>query len=305
MEGDSYMLCLNSSFFREDENVLHLLEDRFEEMVDGVCILNMGKAEKSKRMKTNKAFFHFSDLSKRADSYIVTPVCGEGKVYGYGVLKRDFDICENNVLYIWTRHMGQFLQQVRFDVKMEQLNEKLERLSVTDALTGVYNRTGLERIVAPFMERISADGKQGMIFIADIDCMKNINDTRGHSAGDLAIRTVADTLRESVPDGFMVVRYGGDEFVVMGEAIGKLTMERIIDEISVGLESICKERKIDFGLTISVGGYLMEAGEKFDLVRSLQKADENMYAVKSMHHEVLKKQEKRIHITDTGCGELL
>jgi diguanylate cyclase (GGDEF)-like protein len=93
--------------------------------------------------------------------------------------------------------------------------ERVELESETDALTGLYNRRGWDRILTVEDERYRRFGDPASVIILDLDRLKTINDTAGHEAGDTYLRLTADTLRGSVRDSDVLARLGGDEFGVI------------------------------------------------------------------------------------------
>ncbi len=101
--------------------------------------------------------------------------------------------------------------------ELEDANRKLEMASYTDTLTGLANR----RYLMQNFPRLLADtkGTQGLaIMIIDLDALKPINDQHGHAAGDELIIEVARTLRQAIRPDDILVRWGGDEFVVVAHA---------------------------------------------------------------------------------------
>src|SRR5262249_18440401 len=101
--------------------------------------------------------------------------------------------------------------------ELEDANRKLEMASYTDTLTGLANR----RYLMQNFPRLLADAKgvQGLaIMIIDLDALKPINDQHGHAAGDELIIEVARTLRQAIRPDDILVRWGGDEFVVVAHA---------------------------------------------------------------------------------------
>jgi diguanylate cyclase (GGDEF)-like protein len=101
--------------------------------------------------------------------------------------------------------------------ELEDANRKLEMASYTDTLTGLANR----RYLMQHFPRLLAEhkGTQGLaIMIIDLDALKPINDQHGHAAGDELIVEVARTLRQAIRPDDVLVRWGGDEFVVVAHA---------------------------------------------------------------------------------------
>src|SRR5882762_5002244 len=92
---------------------------------------------------------------------------------------------------------------------------ELERLSITDALTGLYNRRHLMGTLANEVQRSRRLRRTFSVLMADVDHFKSYNDTNGHLAGDAALVKVAEILRKATRGVDSVARYGGEEFLVM------------------------------------------------------------------------------------------
>jgi diguanylate cyclase (GGDEF)-like protein len=92
---------------------------------------------------------------------------------------------------------------------------QLERLSLTDALTGLYNRRHLMGTLATEVQRAQRLRRPFSVLMADVDHFKQYNDTHGHPAGDAALARIAEILRKTTRGVDCVARYGGEEFVVM------------------------------------------------------------------------------------------
>jgi len=112
-----------------------------------------------------------------------------------------------------------YLTQV-FSTLVTRLREResqaeLERLSVTDALTGLYNRRHLMGTLASEVQRSRRLRRPFSVLLADVDLFKSYNDTHGHQAGDVALTRIADLLRQATRGVDCVARYGGEEFLVM------------------------------------------------------------------------------------------
>ena len=137
----------------------------------------------------------------------------------YGIVSTLEDISENRKL--------QLLQH--------EHEQKLYRLTITDPLTGVYNRRHFDEMLINMMATGLPKGQQLALIIIDIDGFKFINDTYGHPIGDAVLRTVAQTLASSC-EGHTVARLAGDEFAVVqqntGEEEAKILARRLHQELS-------------------------------------------------------------------------
>jgi diguanylate cyclase (GGDEF)-like protein len=119
---------------------------------------------------------------------------------------------------------------------------ELERLSVTDALTGLYNRRHLVGTLANEVQRSRRLRRTFAVLMADVDHFKQYNDTHGHLAGDAALVKIAEILRKTTRGVDCVARYGGEEFLVMllettitvAGTVGRRIRERVAAEMFEG-----------------------------------------------------------------------
>lgn len=169
-----------------------------------------------------------------------------------------------------------------FSTLVSRLREKesqgeLEKLSLTDSLTGLYNRRHLMGTLASEVQRSRRLRRSFTVLLADVDHFKQYNDTHGHLAGDAALVKVAEVFRKTTRQVDCVARYGGEEFVVMllecTMATAAIVAERIRSHVAqqdLGLGS----------LTLSIG--LAEYPDGGDTPEELiASADAAMYQAKS------------------------
>lgn len=97
----------------------------------------------------------------------------------------------------------------------DRLFKEVQRLAMTDQLTGLFNRHKLNDFLESEVERARRYGRPLSLIMFDLDDMKTINDTFGHTAGDAVLKLVADAIREHVRRVDLPARFGGDEFLVL------------------------------------------------------------------------------------------
>ncbi len=117
-----------------------------------------------------------------------------------------------------TRWMRAVKRMVELNTTVNELrseNEALRKLAYQDALTGLLNRRGFDEHLALALQDLGQYDDTLAVIVLDVDELKHINDTRGHAAGDSALRIVAEALRRAVRLGDYVGRLGGDEFAVL------------------------------------------------------------------------------------------
>lgn len=138
---------------------------------------------------------------------------------------------------------------------LQQQNQLLERLSVTDSLTGLYNRKKLAEILTDQLALYQRNRRGFSVLMLDIDYFKALNDSHGHLLGDEVLMQVADILAQSIRAVDFAARYGGEEFVIVlvettsQEALD--TAERIRAKVADAHYSAVDEQRI--AVTVSVG----------------------------------------------------
>ncbi|MDL2318799.1 GGDEF domain-containing protein, partial [Eubacteriales bacterium OttesenSCG-928-A19] len=164
--------------------------------------------------------------------------------------------------------------------EIHSINEKLRQLVHTDELTGMYNRRYYEEELPERLRAISEAGELACGMMMDVDNFKDYNDRYGHQAGDLCLRRVAATLRDAVPEGAFIVRYGGEEFylLVSMEAEHGLTLAEALRG-AIAEEYIPHLDSATGHVTISVGLALCPPGE-CDLDALTRRADQALYEAK-------------------------
>ena len=159
--------------------------------------------------------------------------------------------------------------------------EQLRLLSLTDDLTGLYNRRGFLTLAEQQMRVANRDQKSMMVISADLDALKEINDTFGHKEGDAAIAETAHILRESFRKSDLVARIGGDEFALLltgGEAEfdrGKLDgrLQKCVEKHNEGSDR-------QYKISVSAGFADFDAAGTHTFEEWLHRADMMMYEQK-------------------------
>ncbi|MGZ5570494.1 MAG: GGDEF domain-containing protein [Usitatibacter sp.] len=164
---------------------------------------------------------------------------------------------------------------------LTQLNEtinRLERVSDTDDLTGIYNRRAGEKRLGEEVARAERDLQSFQLAFFDINDFKTINDRHGHSAGDACISHLAALLQLNTRRGDWVSRWGGDEFVVglhRNRAL-KMVIERIMKAIAASPCEIAPGLELRVSVSCGVAEYRFGSGP----AGVLADADKAMYAAK-------------------------
>ncbi len=179
------------------------------------------------------------------------------------------------------RLLGSFADPMAVALNNVMAHDRFQTLAALDPLTGAYNRRfGLQRLNEEWARANRTDGPLGVLTF-DIDHFKAVNDDHGHLIGDRVIRQVATTARQSLRDGDVLVRMGGEEFLVIlpGAGPNDVTsigerMRRVISAAAV------QSRGVAVRVTVSFGGACVPDSACPTSEDLLSMADDAMYASK-------------------------
>lgn len=153
---------------------------------------------------------------------------------------------------------------------------KLKTMATRDSLTGLYNRAFFNEVVLNEVERTKRYGNAFSIIMLDVDNFKWINDNYGHLFGDKILRDCAALMMESVRTSDIVVRYGGDEFLVVLPEDGQEKCFEVMQRIKTKVDEWnLLYSDPDYCLSVSAGCANFEPG--MDIMSVLSEADNKMY----------------------------
>jgi diguanylate cyclase (GGDEF)-like protein len=181
------------------------------------------------------------------------------------------------------------------DAQQRLLEERDEarRASMVDPLTRVWNRKGIEKLVESELSQASREKRMCALMLIDIDHYKNVNDTYGHAAGDVALQEVAQRIRASIRPHDILGRFGGDEFLVCAIIDSKDDALRMADRITLRV----RDEPIDageesFSVTASVGVCLEMVTAESNLAALTECADAAMYETKKAGRDGFRTKER-------------
>ncbi|MFZ5988506.1 MAG: diguanylate cyclase [Bacillota bacterium] len=173
------------------------------------------------------------------------------------------------------------IARVRSALRFKEYHDKLKEMTMKDGLTGVYNhRLLIELFEKEYTRQIRKGGNIAFIMI-DIDHFKRINDTYGHTAGDMIIREVANILTTMTRRSDIVGRYGGEEFGIFVSEINLDNVYKFCEKIRKKIE----DYEFNIGdriihITISMGVCLKEASDNISYLDIIKISDAALYSAK-------------------------
>lgn len=191
-------------------------------------------------------------------------------------------------------YVMELINQMNADAVMDEdgRNELIKQLSgynrelYTDALTGIYNRRYYE-------ERIRNSNMSAGVAMIDLDDFKIYNDTFGHDAGDLVLTTVVGIIKDNIRRTDMLVRMGGDEFLLVMPDIGEQAFADKLNQIQEKVHSSKVPGYSQLRISVSIGGVLSGSGNTVE--QAIRKADQFMYQAKTCKNMVVTEHDEQLN----------
>ena len=205
---------------------------------------------------------------------VLLPLVAESQAVGLLVVW-GLDLQEQDFSYLTV-----FASQVAIALEKARLNSDLQRLAITDPLTGLFNRRGLYELGQREVERARRYSRPLSVIMLDIDHFKLVNDRYGHPAGDEVLRVLTDRMKKNVREIDILARYGGEEFVILLPEIDLADARPVAERLrqSIGDYPISTEQG-DISITISVG--VSQTGNApYEVEALIARADTAMYIAK-------------------------
>jgi diguanylate cyclase (GGDEF)-like protein len=215
----------------------------------------------------------------KTESVICIPMKFEERVLGVieVVNLKDFDGFVKNVAPI----LSGLADYAAIAVENTLLIERLNKETITDSLTGLYNDRFLMRNLHEELTLADDDNMVYSVVFLDLDNFKEVVDTHGHLAGSETLKKFARFLKKNIPEKFPLVRFGGDEFVIFMPGLNKEQAKEASEKIRESLKSAVIEpvsgTRIKLTASFGISSY-PEDGNNLHVL--LKKADEAMYRIK-------------------------
>ncbi len=169
------------------------------------------------------------------------------------------------------------MQRMQF---LESENRQLKQQALMDPLTGCFNVRYMHYQLSLEYDKFQRYGEIFSILMLDLDDFKAINDNYGHQVGDLALEKTADVLKGSIRKSDVVIRYGGDEFMIISPNTNSFGVQMMAKRLEASLSKARIEGVEDLRLTMSVGAVTCEPGYHEGVQELIRRADRALYYAK-------------------------
>ena len=252
-------------------------------------------------MPSNMIFDNSYTPNERRHTMVLTPLFTNETQHGLLLCETDF--ATFSMVYPSTLQLGislEFLSlikqematQNRLEQTMKEIrdkNDQLNAISVTDELTGLYNRRGFFEVVSRTLNDKRSTGAEGLVGYIDMDSLKQVNDSFGHKEGDFALMSIANILRKSFPRGTIIARIGGDEYAVFVPNMTGSSIRDIIDSMNYYHDRVNEREGKPYYIDFSYGFKELICSEDLDFEAMMVEADEMLYANKKNKRKDIRK----------------
>lgn len=225
------------------------------------------------------------DRDSGGNLYVLYSLHYRKRFYGIVIIRNSTMPLFSEFYRVLMMTLSSTMEQVKNIREMQKMIKTLDEMWVFDPMTHVYNRAGFFK----FSEKMSADAraqKQDMYFIfLDLDGLKKVNDALGHEMGDRMICDMADVLRKTRNKEELLMRYGGDEFVVFGKGKSEAEVESDIARIRKAMGELNASDDRSYTLDASIGFHMVPYDNDKPLSALIELADQEMYKEKREKHK--------------------
>lgn len=282
-EGGGFYIIVNSLYFKDVlVNEADIWSTGRESAAEVIVALKDGVLRNELTTDWDMIVPGYRKISGEYHNYFIMPLHYFEYNYGYLVLTDKPYIMAEDMLYPYLEKLQQSLRLMRINLRLKQLYEK-------DQLTGLLNRFGYEEKALPLYEESLRDHTKMMVMFVDINYMKKINDEYGHFHGDNAITTVVKAINDSMPEGGIGVRFGGDEFLVIAPHCNEKKAYKTKFSIINELEEFNKTGTVPYSISVSIGYVVTDPENRpnASLQDYIKDADNVMYEIKKETHRKL------------------
>ncbi len=217
-------------------------------------------------------------IGTKGEDWLGVPLKSDGRIIGVIVLQsysQDTHYSQKDL------ELLEFVStQIAQVIERKRLEEEIRNLSLTDELTGLNNRRGFMHLAEQELKLAHRNKRSMLLFFCDVDQLKVINDTFGHTQGDIALKEISTILKECFRDADIMARIGGDEFVILSLDDSRESAVVMNQRIEAALDARNHQKDLSYQLSLSVGAAQYDPVASPTISELLAKADSELYLQK-------------------------
>jgi diguanylate cyclase (GGDEF)-like protein len=279
-----YYLCLFEK--GKDENGEPVFA---EEMTDTACLVHAmrDRQDHGMPMITFDRKHLLPDMAERADEpqvFFLMLLHQRENAYGYAMFHYQPHEVPTNFFQHWNVILSGALSNMHKRDELMLLYEERRLSSITDVMTRLLNRRGLEEQLTPVWQRLCSRWDNVAFVSFDLDRLKQINDTYGHQAGDFAIRLTGNAIRRAAPKEAILARMGGDEFLAVLPRANQAAADKFMEDFRQELKMLNRMENRAFNVEASCGATVFRLNTLSTIEECIQRSDEELYRQKEERH---------------------
>ena len=286
-EGEDFYITVNRAYLESMEPELdRVINGVYEDKQDTLVALVGGRIEQLPPADKDNLVPGYVKKDGEQNTFFFIPLHDGKHNYGYTIATGTAQLLDNGYsLFYYNEKIRHGMLQLRTNLRLNEVNSELTELYDKDPMTGLFNRFCYEKKAVPLFEASHSDHSRIMIMFIDINYMKKINDVYGHLQGDNAILKVTEAIKSSIEEGWLPIRYGGDEFVVIAPKASEEKANDVQSSIMSYLDRVNSEEGSQYSISVSCGYVLTDPDKDDKLQDYIKEADRLMYELKKKRHE--------------------
>lgn len=263
------------------ENTEIVMQTKYTPLICIPIAYRHGEFESWGRFEVEKLLPDSYTAQDRGKLYTIMPLHYQDRCFGYCMLGESRLMMNSEIFHLFIMNINNALENLRKQNMLNSMVQKLNKMWIYDTLTGVFNRAGFFKYAPSIIrEAISKSNKLFVLFL-DLDGLKGINDKYGHDEGDVFIRAMGNVLTQVHRHGELLMRYGGDEFVVLSQNYTEEDARNYIARVRAGIDDYNASSDKPYLLDASMGYSIVDPEENMNLEDLIESADKEMYRVKN------------------------
>ena len=288
VDPPEFYFCTNEDFvenvfersFAEQESMSTEEKLAYSPMTNVLIAYQNGVFKKKDAFESKYALDDIFKDKDKGKLYFFSPLHCQERNYGYFVFVDSNYVLDNQLYVYWLISMGHSVENIRKQNLLQNAMASLDEMYIKDSLTGAYNRFGMERFFSEIKKKSMMSKAKMQISFMDLDGLKKINDVYGHEEGDRIINAAAEILMKNAGKQY-VIRYGGDEFIVMGTVSNEKDVENYWTKVQADIEDYNANHKKHADLSMSYGYDTFMIDYKTYLEDCIRVTDKKMYEEKN------------------------